>query len=314
MIEPETELVHVPLHVLDRYVVEDAVHSALQHRPEALYAVGVYAVSERVCDGMVYLEPDEVALVLPVEDVVSGELVGHHRRVRLAYLFEYGEQLLSAQPLALVVVVCDNGVYLSRIAFLYAYYWRLGRSTTSLRLVLVILVAIVMLVFLARLSADIGLVYLHNRFKGLLVFLVLHRLADLVQHTPRRSVGTHARFPLQLLGGNVLAGDVHEVDGIEPHPQVKVRVLEDCAFQCGELALAVVAVELPPVVVLMIYPFVYASALGADVAVLVLCIDDEVNRGVLVGKPFCKLKIVHYLCLVFDYDANIQTNFELYKP
>ena len=162
VVEPETELVHVPLHVLDRDVVEYAVHSALQYRPKTFDTVCMYAVSERVCYCVVYLEPDEVALVLPVEDVVSGELVGHHRRVRLAYLFEYGEKLLSAQPLALVVVVCDNGVYLSRIAFLYAYYGRLGRSTTSFRTVLVILVAIIMLVFLAWLSADIGLVYLHD--------------------------------------------------------------------------------------------------------------------------------------------------------
>ena len=55
MIEPETELVHVPLHVLDRYVVEDAVHTTFQHRPKALDAVGVYSVSEGVCHGVVYL-------------------------------------------------------------------------------------------------------------------------------------------------------------------------------------------------------------------------------------------------------------------
>ena len=145
MIEPETELVHVPLHVLDRNVVEDAVHTTFQYRPKALDAIGVYAVSERVCYGVVYLETDEVAFVLSVEDVVAGELVGHYRRVRLAFLFEYGEKLLPAQPLALVIVVCDNRMHLACVAFLYAYYGRLGRSTTSLRPVLVILVAIVSL-------------------------------------------------------------------------------------------------------------------------------------------------------------------------
>ena len=90
MVEPEAELVHIPLQVLDRNIVEDAVHAALQYRPEALDAVGMYAVSERVCYGVVYFKTEEIALVLPVEDVVPGELVGHYRRVRLAYLFEDG--------------------------------------------------------------------------------------------------------------------------------------------------------------------------------------------------------------------------------
>ena len=41
VVKPEAELVHEPLHVFDRYVVEDAVHSALQYRPKALYAIGM---------------------------------------------------------------------------------------------------------------------------------------------------------------------------------------------------------------------------------------------------------------------------------
>ena len=46
VVEAEAELVHVPLHVLDRDVVEDAVHTTFQYRPKALDAVGVYSVSE----------------------------------------------------------------------------------------------------------------------------------------------------------------------------------------------------------------------------------------------------------------------------
>lgn len=167
-------------------------------------------------------------------------------------------------------------------------------------------------VLLAWLSANISLIYLHNRFKRFLVFLVLHGLADLVQHSPRGFVGTHAHFPLQLLGGNPLAGDVHEVDCVEPHTQVEVRVLEDCTFQRGKLALAVVAVEKTPVVFLPIHPM-YTSAFRAYITVLVFRLHNEVDCAVFVGKPFCKLKIVHYLCLVFDYDANISISFQICK-
>ena len=120
VVESEAELVHVPLHIFYRYVVEYAVHSAFQYRPKALYFVCVYAVTEGERNGMIYLEPDEVAFVLLVEDVVAGELVGNYHRVRLAYLFEYGEELLSTQLLSLVVVVCNNRMHFSRIAFLYA--------------------------------------------------------------------------------------------------------------------------------------------------------------------------------------------------
>ena len=70
-------------------------------------------------------------------------------------------------------------------------------------------------------------------------------------------------------------------------------VLEYRTFQCRELRFAVVAIQFPSIIVLMIDSFVYATALRTDIAVFVLCSNDEVNRTILVWKSLCKLKVIH---------------------
>lgn len=295
MVEPEAELVHVTLHILDRDVVEDAVNAPLEQCPKALYAVGMDAVAEGVRYGVVYLQAHKV--LAPVKNVVAGVFVRHYGGVRLTDPFEHGEQLLPAQPLALIVVVRHHRVDLARVALLHADYGRLGCPAPPLRLALVVPVIPVMIVLLAGLAAHIGLVNLHNRLESLLVLLVLNRGADLVQHPPRGLIGAHTKFPLQLHCGHALAGHVHEVDCIQPHPQVEVRVLEYRPFQCRELGLAVVAIEETAVVFLMI-DLVDASTFRTHIPVLVFRRHDEVNRGVLARESLCKLKISHYLRFV----------------
>ena len=107
-------------------------------------------------------------------------------------------------------------------------------------------------------------------------------------------------------------GNIYKVNSIKPHTQVEVRVLKDRPFQCRKLALAVVAIEKTPVVFLPIHP-VYASAFRTYITVLVFRRDDEVDCAVFIGKSLCKFRIVHYLCLAFDYDANISISFQTCK-
>ena len=153
----------------------------------------------------------------------------------------------------------------------------------------------------------------HCKIHETINLLVLHSLADLVQHTPCGCVRPHAHFPLQLQSGNTLTGNIYKVNSIKPHTQVEVRVLKDSPFQSGKLALAVVAIEKTPVVFLPIHP-VYASAFRTYITVLVFRRDDEVDCAVFIGKSLCKFKISHYLCLAFDYNANVQIKFESSKP
>lgn len=48
---------------------------------------------------MVNLQPHKVLLVLPVKDVVSAVLVGHHLVAALAHLVQHTEQLLPSKLL-----------------------------------------------------------------------------------------------------------------------------------------------------------------------------------------------------------------------
>ena len=70
MVKAVAELVHVLLHVLNRYVVEYTIHSTFQYSPETFYPVGVDSVSERVCNGVVYFQPYKVAIIFFVEDII----------------------------------------------------------------------------------------------------------------------------------------------------------------------------------------------------------------------------------------------------
>ena len=81
-------------------------------------------------------------------------------------------------------------------------------------------------------------------------------------------------------------------------------MLEDSPRQCRELALAVVAVQVTMIVLLVVYPVMHASALGADIAVLIFGAYDEVYRIILGWKSFKEIKLVH--CSVsFGYGANV---------
>ena len=70
-------------------------------------------------------------------------------------------------------------------------------------------------------------------------------------------------------------------------------MLEDSTRKGGELALAVVAVEVSAVVLLVVDSVMHASALGADIAVLIFGAYDEVYRIILGWKLLEKFKLVH---------------------
>ncbi len=70
-------------------------------------------------------------------------------------------------------------------------------------------------------------------------------------------------------------------------------VFKDSSRQCRELALAVVAIKISAVVLLMIDFVMHASALGADISVLILRFHDEVDCIVLRRELLEKFKLVH---------------------
>ena len=77
MVKTVAELVHVLLHILNRYVVKHAIHATFQYSPETFYSVGVDSVSERVCDGVVYFQPYKVTVIFFVEDIIASEIVSY---------------------------------------------------------------------------------------------------------------------------------------------------------------------------------------------------------------------------------------------
>jgi hypothetical protein len=89
-----------------------------------------------------------------------------------------------------------------------------------------------------------------------------------------------------------------------------VGVLKYCACECGELRLAVVAVEFSVVVLLVVDTLVYATAFRANITVFVLLRNKVVYRCVLVGKPFCKFKVCHISVVVLFYVTKILLLFE----
>ena len=57
--------------------------------------------------------------------------------------------------------------------------------------------------------------------------------------------------------------------------------------------MAVVAIEVPSVVVLPVYFLMHTSALWADVSTSVFGFYDKVNRCVLGWKSPCEFKVIH---------------------
>ena len=81
-------------------------------------------------------------------------------------------------------------------------------------------------------------------------------------------------------------------------------VLKDGSLQCGEMGLAVVAVQIlstvPPVAV----DIVGAATERAHILTVVLNLDNEINRRLLRGESFLELEYCHIdksLSLIYRY-------------
>ena len=72
-------------------------------------------------------------------------------------------------------------------------------------------------------------------------------------------------------------------------------VLEYGSGKRGELAHAVLAVEFPVVIGLMVYVVVNAAALWADISVMVFLSHDVVNRRVFCRESFCEFEVSHII-------------------
>lgn len=100
---------------------------------------------------------------------------------------------------------------------------------------------------------------------------------------------------MQLASGYSFLSHDGKVHCVEPHADVKVGVLEYCSGKRGELAHAVLAVEFPVVIGLMVDVVVNASTFRADISVMEFLSHDVVNRRVLSGEPFSEFEVSHII-------------------
>lgn len=114
-----------------------------------------------------------------------------------------------------------------------------------------------------------------------------------MKHSPSTLIGFHTKFPLQLTSGDTLLGNHNEVDGVEPHTDVKMGVLKDGSSKDGEMGLAVVAVQILAVVRLVTVDVVDTTAERTHISAVVLNLDDEINGGLLRGETLMEIKYSH---------------------
>ena len=216
-VQAERELIHVAVQVLLGNLMIDAIYSALEHSPDGFDAVradSVFGVdASRVIDGFVAEEQ-------AVESDVPCRLIGKDRGT----YFDVGMD----SRLQRSHVGSFNGHRHSASAALpESYDSRLANAATSSPELLV-------LVFVALFSTDEAFVYFDDAAQLVKVIARAARLAQTLEHEPRRLLSNANLFP-QLQTGDALACGYKQVHGIEPLVQGNMAALEDRACTDREI-------------------------------------------------------------------------------
>ena len=218
------KLPNVPIKMLRADLVERAGVRPLQHRPERLNPVRVSLPADVFGDGVTD------RFMLPLDAPVGRSVIGVDRGIFLGVFLDEILQRLG------IGLGNDLGADLVRVPVLHADDRRLtDRAPARARQFLPLGVAHVL-----PLAAHVGLVDLHRAVKGLFVAIFAPRLADAMQHEPRRAL-RDANIPMQLHAGDGLEGRDAQVDRDGPLAQRDVRPRHRRAGADGEVGAAALA-------------------------------------------------------------------------
>src|SRR6266567_1273924 len=208
-VKAERELIHITMQVLLGNLMVNAIHSTLEHSPNAFDAVRAYAVlgvnASRVIDGFVAKEQ-------PVKTDVPGRLI---REDRGTY-FDVG---MDSRLQRRHVCSFNRHRYGASTALPESYDSRLAdAAASSLEFLVFVLIALF--------PADETLVYFDDAAQFVKIIARATRLSQTLQHEPSGLLGNADLFP-ELQTGDALPSGNEQVHGIEPFVERDVAALED---------------------------------------------------------------------------------------
>ena len=221
VVQPEGELAHIAVKVLEAGVVIDTMDAALHDRPDALNPVRVNIIADilarAVVDALVGVEQ-------AVQSDIGPMLVRVQRRADFNMIVDGALQGVRRG-------VGDHASLGAIAALTHTQHRRLAdRAAPGFQLLALVLVGF--------LAADIHLVNLNDAAQH--ARIVAARLAEPLDHEPRGFLG-HADLLRQLKAADPLAGRDEHIHGVNPLVQGDVRPLKDRARADGEVRLAGVA-------------------------------------------------------------------------
>lgn len=225
-VKAKRKLIHIAMQMLLRNLMIHAVHSALEHSPNAFNAVSADSVlgvdSRRVIDGF-----------MAKEETVKADVPGRLIREDRGTYFDVG---MDSRLQSSHIGSLNRHRYGASAALPESYNGSLADAATSgLELFVFVLIAL--------LSADEAFVHFDDAAQLIKVIARAARLTQTLEHKPSRLL-RDADLLRQLQARDALACGNEQVHGVEPLVQGNVAALEDRACADREIeGTGVAAVE-----------------------------------------------------------------------